>query len=194
MSMTTLSGAFDTSELPRLAPEPITVTVSRLLVPGREAEFEGLAAELVVLVSHFTGCLGAGLLKPGHDGGEHQIVVRFNDALSLRAWERSAERAELMAKIDALVLETRVQRTVGVDTWFELSSRAEPKRPVAAHVATDVAWAFPVVLSASLVVGPMLLGLPLEVRTLLSMTLVTVVMRLGVGPMRGALRKRRRLG
>ena len=45
-----------------------------------------------------------------------------------------------------------------------------------------------------LIVGPMLLGLPIEVRTLLSMTLVTVVMRLGVGPMRGALRKRRRLG
>jgi antibiotic biosynthesis monooxygenase (ABM) superfamily enzyme len=59
---------------------------------------------------------------------------------------------------------------------------------------TDVAWAFPVVLGASLVVGPMLLGLPIEVRTLLSMTLVTVVMRLGVGPVRGALRKRRRLG
>ena len=37
-------------------------------------------------------------------------------------------------------------------------------------------------------------GLPIEVRTLLSMTLVTVVMRLGVGPVRGALRKRRRLG
>jgi uncharacterized protein len=194
MSITTLSGEFNTSELPRLAPEPITVTVSRLVAPGREREFEALGAELVTLVARANGCLGAGLLKPGHLGGQHQIVARFNDAMSLRVWERSTERAELMAKIDALVVETRVQRTVGVDAWFELPSRAEPKRPVAAHVFTDVVWAFPVVLGASLYVGPKLLGLPLELRTLLTMTLVTVVMRLAVGPVRGAIRRRRRLG
>jgi len=194
MPSMTLSGAFDTSELPRLAPEPITVTVSRRVVPGREDEFTALAGELITVVSGFDGCLGAGLLKPGSSGGEHQVVVRFNDALSLRVWERSPERAAIMQQIDDVVTETRIARTVGVDAWFELPSRAEPKRPVALHVLTDVAWAFPVVLGASLYLAPQLLGLPMELRTLASITIVTVVMRLAVGPLRGALRRRRRLG
>ena len=194
MSTFTLSGAFDTSELPKLAPDPVTVTVSRRVVPGREVEFEELADAVVAAVERFPGSLGAGILRSALEGGEYHIVFRFVDALSLRAWERSPERAELLGRMDGMVAATRMQRTVGVDAWFELPSRAEPKRSVAAHVLTDVAWAFPVVFGASLYVGPKLLGLPIEVRTLASMTIVTVVMRLGVGPMRGALRRRRRLG
>lgn len=194
MPTLTLSGAFDTSELPKLAPEPVTITVSRRVVTGCEASFEDLAGEIVAAVEDFPGSLGAGVLRPGADGGEYHIVFRFVDAISLRAWERSEVRAELLGRTDGMVLDTRVQRTVGVDTWFELPSRAEPKRRFMTHVLTDVAWAFPVVFGASLYIGPKLLRLPIELRTLASMTIVTVVMRLGVGPMRGALRRRRRLG
>lgn len=194
MPTLTLSGAFDTSELPKLAPDPVTVTVSRQVSPGREAEFDQLAAQVVDAVERFPGNLGAGVLKSCVEGGEYHIVFRFVDAVSLRAWERSPERAELLGRMDGMVLDTRIQRTVGVDAWFELPSRAEPKRSVVAHVLTDVAWAFPVVFGASLYVGPKLLGLPIELRTLASMTIVTVVMRLAVGPMRGAIRRRRRLG
>ena len=75
MPSMTLSGAFDTSELPRLAPEPITVTVSRRVVPGREDEFTALAGELITVVSGFDGCLGAGLLNSVHLRRSHILIT-----------------------------------------------------------------------------------------------------------------------
>ena len=35
----TLTGPFDTAQLPRLAPGPVTVTVARRIRPGFEAQF-----------------------------------------------------------------------------------------------------------------------------------------------------------
>ena len=191
---TMLSGPFDTSELPRLASVPVTVTVGRTIRPGREAEFECWAQELIDKVEKFPGSLGAGVLRPGEVGGEYQIVFRFSDALSLRAWERSPQRTVMLARVEPLVGVTRVVRTVGVDNWFELPARAEQKRAVWAHVLLDAAWAFPVVAGVSLYLGPKLLRMPFEVRTLASMLVVGSVMRLGVGPLRGRLRRRRKLG
>lgn len=191
---TLLSGSFDTSELPRLASEPVTVTVGRQVLPGKEAEFEAWAEQLMARVERFPGSLGAGLLKPGQPGGEYQIVFRFNDALSLRAWERSPQRTLMLGEVDSIVTQTRVMRTVGVENWFDLPDRAEPKQHAVKAVITDVAWAFPVVAAASIYLGPKLLRLPFELRTAASMLVVTTVMRLAVGPMRGRLRKRRRLG
>lgn len=191
---TLLSGPFDTSELPRLASEPVTVTVGRVVRPGKEPEFEAWAAQVVERVEKFPGSLGVGILRPGEPNGEYQIIFRFVDALSLRAWERSPERTEQLRQVDSIVVQTRVQRTVGVDNWFDLSERAEPKRPVVTHVLTDVAWAFPVVAAASIYLGPKLLKLPFEIRTAASMLVVTTVMRLAVGPLRGRIRRRRTLG
>lgn len=194
MTTTVLSGAFDTAELPKLAAEPVTVTVSRSVIPGREADFEEWAARLAARLDAFPGSLGAGLLRPGADGGSYHVVFRFADALSLRLWERSPQRAALLAELDGIVetQETRVQRTVGVDEWFGLPDRAEPPRGFWGSVFTDVAWVYPVALAMSLVVAPYLVRLPLELRTLASAGLITIVMRAAVGPFRKRLRSRRR--
>src|SRR4249919_1054704 len=91
-----LSGPFDTGQLPRLAPYPVTVTVARTIAPGWEAEFLRWADELVTAAREFPGCLGAAVLHPGADGGEYQIIVRFSDGIRLRLWERSQIRNDLM--------------------------------------------------------------------------------------------------
>ena len=191
---TLLSGPFDTSELPRIASEPVTVTVGRVVLPGKEAEFEAWAERVSAKLEQFPGSLGVGVLRPGEPGGEYQIVFRFVDALSLRAWERSPQRAGLLRSVEPLVSETRVQRTVGVDDWFEAPGRAGVKRSLPAGVAIDVAWGFPIVATVSLFLGPKLLKLPFEVRTLLSMLAVTTAVKLGIDPIRGRLRRRRHLG
>jgi uncharacterized protein len=195
-TMTALSGAFDTSELPKIAAEPVTVTVSRTVVPGRETDFEAWAETLTARVEHFPGSLGAGVLRPGPDGGPYHVIFRFKDALALREWERSPQRLVLLSKLEGIVEvdETRVQRTVGVDSWFGLPERAEPRRGFVKSVFTDVAWVYPVALTSAFVVAPHLTPLPVQVSTLLSAGLITVVMRGGVGPMRKRLRSRRRFG
>ena len=139
------------------------------------------------------GCLGAGVLHPGPDGGEHQIIIRFVDGLHLRQWERSPERAALMARAAGFVEKERIQRTVGIDNWFELSDRAEPKRPLWGRIATDVAWVYPVAIVISLLVAPRIAELPFAVRVTISTLLITAVMRLAVGPLRSRLRSRRTL-
>ena len=59
-----LSGPFDTGQLPKLAPDPVTVTVARTIAPGWEAEFLRWADEIVAAVREFPGCLGAAVLHP----------------------------------------------------------------------------------------------------------------------------------
>jgi uncharacterized protein len=191
--MDTLTGAFDTSELPRIGAEPVTVTVSRAVLPGSQARFEAWAAEMESVVSRFPGCLGVGVLRPGPDGGEYHVVFRFTDAVSLRRWERSPERATLLEAAEPLVADTRVQRTVGVDTWFELPARAEPPVPKWRRYVTDVFLVYPVSLAFSIFVAPHLVRMPLMPRVLLITALITMVMMLVVGPARRQVRRRRTL-
>ena len=99
----TLTGPFDTGRLPRIAGEPVTVTVARRVEPGFEAEFLRWADDMVAAVRQAPGCLGAAVFHPGPDGGDYQIVVRFVDGLLLRQWERSPERDELMARAERFV-------------------------------------------------------------------------------------------
>jgi uncharacterized protein len=189
-----LSGAFHTSELPKLASEPVTVTVSRTVLPGREQAFETWAQAVARRIETFPGALGAGVFRPGAVGGDYQIVFRFEDALSLRLWERSPQRARLLAEADSIVSETRVQRTVGVEQFFDLADRAEPARSWWKRIVADVLWVYPVALAAGVLMTPLLNPLPMEARTLLSALTITVVMRMAVGPFRKHLRSRRSFG
>jgi antibiotic biosynthesis monooxygenase (ABM) superfamily enzyme len=189
----TLSGPFDTAQLPRIAGDPVTVTVARTVAPGFEAQYVQWTEDAVATLRKFHGCLGAGVLHPGPDGGEHQIIFRFVDGIHLREWERSPQRAALMARSLGFVSAERIQRTVGVDNWFELSERAEPKRSLWGRIVTDVAWVYPIAIVSSLVVAPRIAEMPVQVRVVISTALITAVMRLAVGPMRSKLRSRRTL-
>jgi antibiotic biosynthesis monooxygenase (ABM) superfamily enzyme len=186
-----LSGPFDTAQLPRIAPEPVTLTVARTVAPGHEAEYEAWTKDVIDTLSKFHGCLGAGVLHPGPDGGDHQFVFRFVDGLHLREWERSPQRATLMDRSRDFVTSERITRTVGVENFFELPDRAEPKRRLLHRIVTDVAWVYPIGIASSVVVAPRIAELPMEVRVVISTLLITAVMRLAVGPLRSKLRSKR---
>jgi antibiotic biosynthesis monooxygenase (ABM) superfamily enzyme len=188
-----LTGPFDTAQLPKIADEPVTVTVARSVAPGYEAQFLAWADEAVATLRKFHGFLGAGVYHPGPDGGDYQIVFRFIDGVHLRVWERSPQRAVLMARSERFVTGERVQRTVGVEDFFDLPMRAEPKRTWWRKVITDVLWVYPVALLMSVVVAPALVALPLGWRVLVSASMITLVMSFVVGPMRHRLRRRRSL-
>ena len=188
-----LSGPFDTAQLPRIAPDPVTITVARTVKPGYEAAYLVWANDVVNALSQARGCLGAGILHPGPDGGDQQLVFRFVDGVHLREWEKSAERAELMARAAAFVESERITRTVGVENFFELPDRAEPARSWWGRIVTDVAWVYPVAIVSSIVVAPRIAELPMEVRVVISSLLITAVMRLAVGPLRSKLRSKRTL-
>jgi uncharacterized protein len=187
-----LTGDFDTAQLPRIADEPVTVIVARTVAPGFEAQFLAWADEVVATLRKFHGFLGAGVYHPGPEGGDYQITFRFIDGLHLREWERSPQRAALMARADRFVTGERVHRTVGVEAFFDLSTRAEPRRSLWKRIVTDLLWVYPVAMLAGMFVAPMMAAMPLWARTLLSAGVITLAMRLAVGPLRGRLRAKRR--
>lgn len=187
-----LSGPFDTGQLPRIAAHPVTVTVARTVAPGWEAEFLKWADELIAAAREFPGCLGAAVLHPGADGGEYQIIVRFSDGLMLRVWERSAIRNDLMERADKFVTGTRMSRTVGVEEWFNAAGNAELKRPMWKKLSFEVAWVYPAALLITIVVAPLLVKIPLGLRVLTSIAVVTVVMQFIVMPIRKRVRAKRR--
>ena len=188
-----LTGPFDTAQLPRVAPDPVTITVARTVAPGREDDYLRWSDEAVAELRRFPGCLGAGVLLPGADGGDHQFVFRFENGVSLRNWEKSPQRAALMETAQEFVVAERITRTVGVENFFELPVRAEPRRSLWKRIVTDVAWVYPVGIGSAVFVSPILGDMPLWSRVVLSTLLITVVMRLVVGPIRSRLRSRRTL-
>jgi uncharacterized protein len=192
MSMATLTGPYDTAELPRMGSEPITVTVARHVLAGREAEFETVAGELQTELSAFPGCLGVGLLKPAPGGDDYQVVFRFTDPVSLRRWERSSERAAALARMDPLIADTRVQRVHGVEEFFDLPSRVEPETSKSRQVFGDIAWVSPVSLIVSLGVSPHLAFMPFVPRVISVVAVMTVTMSCAITPVRDAVRRRRR--
>lgn len=186
-----LTGSVDTAQLPRVAGEPVTITVARTVRPGWESEFLRWQSEVVAAVMEAPGCLGATVLHPGSAGGSYQTVFRFQDGVFLRAWERSAERVALMERGAPYVLAERLTRTVGVESFFDLPTNVEPKRPLWRRVLGDVLWIYPLSIVMAVVATPLLARLPLVPRVFVSSVMFAMIVRLAIAPMRRRVRNRR---
>lgn len=185
-----LTAPFATSELPRLGIDPVTVTVSRDIAPGREADFEAWAEDVEEALVGFPGCLGVGVLKAAEDGGRYHVVFRFTDLVALRRWERSPERQALLSRLEECVLATRVQRTVGVDHWFDAPALVERPRPWWRRWLGDVAWITPMALVMTFVVGPHLTFVPVVARVVVTTLATTAFVGFALMPVRRRLRTR----
>lgn len=190
MAHTSLTGAYNTGRITKIADEPVTVTVSRTALPGKDAALEAWAERAVTMLADFPGSLGVGVLRPGEPGGEWHVVFRFVDGLALREWERSAERAVLIAEVDHLAVDMKVQRTVGVDNWFDLPDRALPKRGFWHRVVGDALWVYPVTLTIALFIAPYLPKMATGVRVLVSGLLIGAMTQVTTAPIRKRLRRR----
>jgi uncharacterized protein len=109
--------------------DPVTVTVARTVAAGREAEFEEWSDQLTRTASKYPGFLGAGMLRPSHVGDPWHVVFRFDNAVHLRDWEVSGERAGLLIVGHQLVESTDMHRVSGLETWFSLPGRTAPAPP-----------------------------------------------------------------
>ncbi len=109
-----------------LAPQPVTVTAARVVRPDRREAFEQWAREVHALAATFPGYLGSSTLHPGAGSDEYHLVYRFADADALAGWERSADRAELVARLGDLVQDERFVRVEGLAGFFGHGAPAAP--------------------------------------------------------------------
>ena len=151
------------------------------------------AEELVTAARLAPGSLGAAVLHPGQGGGEYQLIVRFVNGMALRDWERSDVRRDLMERADHFVTAARLQRTVGIDEWFEAAAHAKPHRPWWKRLFVDVAWVYPVSMTMSVAIAPRLVPLTLPLRVLVSATVITLFFQFVLSPVRNRARSLRSL-
>src|SRR3954447_15696914 len=155
-------------------PEPVTVTVARVVRPDRRLAFERWAEQALTMAASFPGNLGATLLHPGEGSFEYHLVYRFADDESLAGWERSPQRGALLAELAEMVDEERYARVAGLDSFF---TRPAAPGPRWRSTLLTVVAVFAITSLLQQVVFPHLASWPLEARLLLSA--VVVVLMLG---------------
>jgi antibiotic biosynthesis monooxygenase (ABM) superfamily enzyme len=166
--------------------EPVTVTVARVVRPDRRQAFERWAAHALALASSFPGNLGATLLHPGAASSEYHLVYRFADDESLAGWERSPQRAALLAELAEMVDEERYARVEGLDSFFTRPSppATRPAAPGPRWRSTllTIAAVFAITSLLQQFVFPHLASWPLEARLGLSAVVVVVLLGYVVMP------------
>lgn len=159
--------------------EPLTVVVSRRVRKGKEAQFEQLSTQMTERASRFPGHLGATMFRPSSpEDPEYRIMFKFQDRQTLDAWEKSEERAGLLAQIESLLLQPSERDvTSGIVTWFTLPGQ-NPVQPPQKWKMTLVSWLalYPAVTLVFILFGDLLALMPLLLRTMLVTIVVMILM------------------
>lgn len=164
---------------------PVTISLARKVVPGREADYEAWIARLIELISRWPGYLGVNVLRPGAATDfAYVIICRFASWRLCHAFEKSPERAALLAELDGMVAEEEaMKRVTGLEFWFDLPevpAQARPSPHKMALVVTLVAYG--VVMTLNLALGAELAHLPLWLKALLLVTAQVTLMTYVVMP------------
>ena len=151
------------------AEQGVTVVVTRVVRPGKEAEFGRWAEESNVVVARFDGHLATVRL---HDNqGLHHMVYLFDTAAHLKAWEDSDIRAELIRRGNEL---SEQRRTIsdGLNSWFTVPATSTSWK---SFVLT---WAavYPILLVLASVVTWVAPGLPQPLQLAISSITLTALL------------------
>jgi uncharacterized protein len=170
---------------------PVTVSITRHLDPGREAEMVSWMQAGIALAERFPGFLGAGWVRPERDSETWHVLYRFADAAALSSWESSHQRQWWRDSSSGLgVVESRVERRTGIEGWFDDPAsrdvrdlRVAPSAPPRWKQAMVIWLAFfPLSLLVAWLFGRYAPDLALVERVLLSTLAMTPVMTYVVLP------------
>jgi hypothetical protein len=106
---------------------PVTVSIARKIVSGREADYEEWLKTLSAEAVEFPGHMGVNVIRPPAGSREYVTIFRFDSYENSKAWEDSAIRKEWLERLDGIVEgEAEVRQGTGLEFWFSL-----PELPVA---------------------------------------------------------------
>lgn len=165
--------------------DPVTVSVSRKVRPGREDDYEAWVRGISAVAAGFPGHQGVSVLRPSPaTDNKYVLIYRFDSYAHAHLWEVSDERKNWIEKLDGLVEgEADYKKVTGLEFWFDL-----PEVPVAAKASphkmafTLVVVVFVLVYALQLAIGPMLAPWPLWARVLLGVTVQVLLMTYVVMP------------
>lgn len=165
-----------------LAPDAVTVTVTRRALPGRAREVRAWLDAGTALAEQAPGFLGAGWVQPATGSDEWHVLYRFDGPTSLAAWEAAPERGWWLAAAGDLVVDTRVERRSGIEGWFDdptdVAVAVPPAAPPPRWKQAVLIWSafFPLNLLLTALLAPLVGDESLAVRVLLGSLCLTPLM------------------
>jgi uncharacterized protein len=166
---------------------PVTVVISRLVRPGKEADYEQWISDVADILKDVGGSEGLAVLRPGqhHGGPEYVLVLRFRDYDAMQRWKRSDVRAMWIARLPDLTIDTGAwQEQSGLETWFTLPGRPTPTGPPPRwkQALLTTAGLLPLLLVTDIVTRPLLGDLPAWLRFLSTTPVLIALMTWVVMP------------
>ncbi len=165
--------------------DPVTIVVRRKVKTGHEAAYESWLKRLTEGAAHgHSGYLGAEFHRPAQAGGEYRSVFRFDSLESLDAFEHSGFRARMLLEgAEHFAADAAWERMTGLEFWFDPPSGTKVPQPSPHRMALVlIAVVFCLVLIINLTLGPMMVGWPLALRVLLTVTIQILLMTYVVMP------------
>ncbi len=172
--------------------QPVTVIVSRKIVAGKEQEYEDWISGMSQVAANYPGHMGVNVLRPsGSTKGEYVTIYRFDTYKHACAWERSAERAEWIDKVEPLVVgEASRKKVTGLEFWFDLPSVPVTMVPTKHKMALVLfVIVYSLVLLVSTVLSPLIGPWPLWAKLLIVIPTQVLLMTYIVMPRVTALLK-----
>ncbi|WP_435742314.1 antibiotic biosynthesis monooxygenase [Nocardioides sp. SYSU DS0663] len=164
---------------------PVTVSITRHLDPGHDAEMLSWLQAGTTLAQQFPGFLGAGWVRPEAGSATWHMLYRFADQAALEAWEHSPQRQWWRSSASGLgVVESRVERRTGIEGWFD-DPASRDVEDLRAATAAPPRWKqasviflvfYPLSVLANWAAGPLVGEVLLPLRVLLTVLVMTPVM------------------
>eukprot|EP00730_Choanoeca_flexa_P003769 TRINITY_DN11494_c4_g4_i1.p1 TRINITY_DN11494_c4_g4~~TRINITY_DN11494_c4_g4_i1.p1 ORF type:complete len:370 (+),score=73.15 TRINITY_DN11494_c4_g4_i1:79-1188(+) len=82
--------------------EPVTVIVSRRILPGSEQAYQDWVVGVAKAAEAYPGNLGTSLIVPSEGDNRWVLLYRYDSLANLEAWHSSPERADMLAQLDKL--------------------------------------------------------------------------------------------
>lgn len=146
---------------------PVTVTVRRRVIPGRETEYEEWLRATAEGASHFPGMMGVNFIRPdGIQQKDYVSIFRFDTYRHLWEWEDSAQRTDGLQRVEELFEGgAQVRKATGLEFWFTLPDVPMNKAPSQHKMALVlIVVVFVLVVSINLGFGTLLMDFPILVR------------------------------
>lgn len=162
---------------------PVTTSVSRRVVRGREADYEEWLKGITADALRFPGHMGVNVLRPTKGSNEYVTIFRFDTYEHSRAWEQSRVRADWLSRLEGIVEgEDTVRSATGLEFWFSLPElpAAHPSPHKMALVLVAVVYTLLLLLNALL--APLTGDWPATVRLLVTVVLQVALMTYLVMP------------
>ena len=100
---------------------PVTISISRRVVRGKEAEYEAWVQGITAQAIKFPGHMGVNVIRPKAPSTEYISIFRFDTYEHSKNWESSPIRAEWLNRLEGITEGSdTVEKGTGLEFWFSL--------------------------------------------------------------------------